>query len=95
MIYAKLNNLTVENIIVAEDSVIAYQNGYHVKVTEQTGPALIGGSYDQVNNKFIDPKPFESWVLNNKFEWESPIGENPDRLNKIWDEETQAWVDRV
>jgi hypothetical protein len=95
MIYAKLNGLTVENIIVSEDSVIAYQNGYHVKITEITGPAIIGGHYDQVNNKFIDPKPFESWILNDNFKWESPIGENPDRLNKFWDEETQAWVDRV
>jgi len=94
MIYAKLNNLTVENIIVCDDSKILTQNGHHVKVTEQTGMAVIGGSYDQVKNKFIDPKPFESWVLNSELKWESPLGPNPDILSKIWDEENQEWADR-
>lgn len=92
MIYAKLNGLEVENIIIAEDALIAYQNGYHIKVTELTGNPVIGGTFDQVNNKFIDPKPYDSWVLNEDFKWESPAGENPDRLINIWDEESLSWV---
>jgi|APGre2960657373_1045057.scaffolds.fasta_scaffold111803_2 hypothetical protein len=94
--YAKLNSdLIVENIILCDDSQISTQYGHHIKETQDTGIANIGDYYDNYANKFIAPKPFESWVLNDSFEWESPVGENPDKLNKFWDEEAQAWVDRV
>ena len=65
-----------------------------MKITQETGQASIGGSFNYNLNKFIAPKPYESWVLNSEFNWESPAGANPNILTKMWDEEAQAWIDR-
>jgi len=55
--------------------------------------AAIGGTYDAVNDVFIDPQPFPSWLLNTStWRWEPPIPrpEN-DNINTIWHEDTQSW----
>jgi hypothetical protein len=90
--YAKINsNNIVENVIDCEDSQIGSQNGYHVKVTEDTREGKIGSTYDSVNNKFIDVKPFESWTFNEtSFEWESPLGPKPEGKD-FWREDLQEW----
>ena len=92
--YAKVVDGLIDNVIVCEDSEISALDGLYVKVLESRGKAVIGGSYDSDNDRFIDIKPWQSWVLNENFEWESPLGENPDILTKKWDEDTQSWVDR-
>ena len=92
--YAKLENNIVTNIILCEDSNISMMLGEHIKITQETGQAAIGGSFNYDLNKFIAPKPYDSWVLNSELNWESPEGPNPDILTKIWDEENQAWIDR-
>jgi hypothetical protein len=89
--YAKIENGIVTNVIVCEDSQIGSQNGDHIKVTSLTKNASIGHTYDAENNKFIAPKPFESWTLNESFDWVSPIGESPAGLH-TWDEENQEWL---
>ena len=90
--YAKINSENiVENVILCEDSEIGTQAGYHVKVTDLTKNAVIGSTYDADNNKFISPKPFESWSLNENFDWVSPVGESPVGLH-TWDEDAQEWV---
>jgi len=34
----------------------------------------IGGTYDEILNAFIAPKPYNSWILNEETcEWESPV----------------------
>lgn len=91
-IYAKINSENiVENVILCEDSEIGTQKGNHIKVTESTKNASVGYTYDAENNKFIASKPFESWTLNEKFDWVSPVGESPAGLH-IWNEENQEWV---
>jgi len=51
-----------------------------------------GYTYDSVNDAFIPPKPFDSWVLNaTSFLWEAPIPYPEDGNNYIWNEETQNW----
>lgn len=92
--YAKIENNLVVNVFLCNDSEILNIPGYNVKVTQESGNAIIGGTYDLSLNKFIAPKPFESWVLNENFEWESPAGPNPDILTKTWDEESQSWINR-
>lgn len=94
-IYAEIQGNTVANTIIATSEDINLLQGTYVEVTSNTGIANIGFSYDQENNKFIDIKPYHSWTLNSDFVWESPDGPNPDVLNKKWDEETQAWVNRI
>lgn len=53
--------------------------------------ALIGSSYDQTNDVFIEVQPYESWVLNSEFDWVAPIAYPNDGQNYLWNEETQSW----
>lgn len=93
--YAKINlENIVENTIVCDESQIATLNGNFVKITELTGDCSIGYSYLINESKFVSPQPFESWTLDENFNWVSPIGENPSPATKYWDEETQSWLDR-
>lgn len=90
-IYAKIEDSIISNVIVCDDLDIATQKGLHVKVTELTGEAIIGGSYDEANNKLVAPKPYDSWTLNEDFIWVSPAGPSPEGMH-IWNEEDQEWV---
>jgi hypothetical protein len=89
--YAKIENGIITNVIICEDSDIMTQSGLHVKSTELTGEAIIGGSYDEVNNKMIAPKPYDSWTLNEDFVWVSPAGTSPEGMH-TWNEQDQEWV---
>jgi len=61
--------------------------------------AGIGYKYDQTRDAFIEPKPFNSWTLNETtFLWDSPVEkptltqEQIDNNNKyIWNETNQTW----
>lgn len=94
-LYAKIDNEVVTNVFLCNDSEILNMPGHNIKVTDNSGTAIIGGTYNFAINKFIPPKPFDSWVLNNEtLQWESPLGPNPDMLTKMWDEESQSWINR-
>ena len=54
--------------------------------------AIIGGSYDSTNDVFIAPKPFSSWILNETFDWVSPLPYPEDGQDYLWDEDTLQWV---
>jgi len=52
--------------------------------------AGIGFTYDAERDAFIEPKPYESWILNEETcLWEAPI-ERPSFKHQ-WNEETQSW----
>ena len=52
--------------------------------------AGIGMTYDSVNNVFLHPKPFNSWLLNETtWEWEAPSPQ-PDGAY-VWNETMQTW----
>jgi hypothetical protein len=66
--------------------------------------AGIGYKYDPVNDAFIPPKPYPSWILDNTvFKWSPPIPLpvdaltnprgplNPSGVLYIWNEEIQNW----
>lgn len=93
-IYAILNNNKVENIVVCDDETVVSLFTNYVKVTEDTLEAAVGMTYDDSVDKFIAAKPYESWILNSDFIWESPEGPNPNLLTKVWDEGTLSWIDR-
>ena len=74
-----------------------YTNG--VESTDQSKAfrgnyAFIGGTYDSVNDIFLDPKPFDSWTLNvSKAEWEPPVARpEKDGNNYRWSEVDQIWI---
>jgi hypothetical protein len=94
-IYAKVNSQNiVENVIICEDSQIAYFDGEHIKVTNNTNTPYVGGEYRRDAGKFIEVKPpYDSWILNNELKWESPAGPQPD-YNYDWDEENQEWINQ-
>lgn len=54
--------------------------------------AGIGYFYDHSRDAFIEPKPYESWVLNEETcQWNSPI-EKPDGPTiYLWNEELLNW----
>ena len=55
--------------------------------------AGIGYTYDEANDVFIAPKPFDNWVLNtSSWLWEPPIAMPVDEYFYTWNQETTAWV---
>lgn len=54
--------------------------------------AGIGCTYDSVNDVFIDPKPFENWVLEN-YHWVAPIPYPSDGKSYTWD--VNSWKEFV
>lgn len=57
--------------------------------------AGIGFFYDEINDVFISPKPFNSWQLNDDFEWKSPIDYPSDGKKYFWNEENLTWDEAV
>ena len=59
--------------------------------------AVVGGTYDSIKDKFINPKPYPSWILNVNDDWESPIGDMPSTTTDgsrdyyNWNESNQSW----
>ena len=54
--------------------------------------AGIGYIYDIENDVFYTPRPYSSWILNNKtWLWEAPIPYPTDGKYYEWDESIQNW----
>lgn len=106
--FAKVENGIVTQVIVAEQEFIDsgavghgwIQTSYNTRGNEhpQGRPlrgnyAGIGFTYDEVNDVFIAPKPFDDWVLNTtSWLWEPPIPMPQDEYFYAWDQEAGAWI---
>ena len=56
--------------------------------------AGIGYTYDKLNDVFIAPQPFPSWILNiGTWTWEAPVPYPNDNKRYSWDEATTSWVE--
>jgi len=61
--------------------------------------AGVGYTYDQSRDAFIEPKPYDSWTLNETTcLWEAPVAKPElteeqitNNNNYSWNEETQQW----
>ena len=54
--------------------------------------AGIGFKYDQARDAFIEPKPFDSWILNEETcRYDPPIAYPNDGQNYRWNEQDQQW----
>jgi hypothetical protein len=92
--FAELDeNNNVINVIVATNASITQIQGTFIKCSDVDGEVSIGGHYNKDNNKFVQPKPFPSWTLNENLDWESPLGDKPVKEGSIyaWNEESGAW----
>ena len=66
------------------------QTSYNNNIRKQY--AGIGYSYDPVDDVFVAPQPFPSWVLNEQScQWESPVPMPVDGKMYRWDEAKKAW----
>jgi hypothetical protein len=53
--------------------------------------AGIGFTYDPIDDAFISPQPYPSWILNSNKRWEAPLPYPQDDKMYVWNEETQSW----
>ena len=65
--------------------------------TSETGQyrgryAGLGYVYDLTADVFIAPKPYSSWILDNNYDWQSPILYPSDEKIYSWDEESLSWL---
>ena len=97
--FARIEEDTVVNILTVADDVSDGQNflavdcglgGVWVEI-DKSGTATIGSTYDEINDKFISPKPFPSWTLDSDNVWQPPIPMPTDGGLYFWNEATQAW----
>jgi hypothetical protein len=64
----------------------SYNNNYRKNY------AGIGYRYDETLDAFISPKPYDSWLLNEKTcQWEAPVAYPEDNKRYAWDEDTVSW----
>jgi hypothetical protein len=66
------------------------RTSYNNKIRKQY--ASKGFIYDEVADVFIQPKPFDSWVLDENYDWQAPVAK-PDEGEWYWNEENLSWVE--
>ena len=54
--------------------------------------AGIGYTYDPIDDAFIAPQPYPSWILDSNKQWQAPV-EYPVDGFYLWNEEIGAWVE--
>lgn len=111
--FAKIDsNGIVENVIVAEQEFVDAQEGTWIQTSYNTvrgvhtgggtplrwNFASIGDFYNSETDEFIDPQPFDSWVLDASTRTWNPPLTKPDG-DYYWDEQTylddntQGWIE--
>ena len=104
--FAKIENDTVTQVIVAEQDFIDWQPGEWVQTSYNTrggqhpegrplrkNYAGVGYSYDRQKDAFIPPQPFPSWTLNDETcLWNAPVPYPEDGELWYWNEDLQNWV---
>ena len=64
--------------------------------------AAIGHTYNPSKDKFLSPRPFDSWTLDSNDDWEAPVA-FPSNLEVSstpvveiqWDEDNQKWLGKT
>lgn len=58
--------------------------------------AGIGMIYDETRDAFYDPKPFESWILDEvTCTWNAPVEKPNDGKIYTWDENSHSWSELI
>ena len=71
------------------------QTSYNHNFRKQYASA--GFTYDENADLFIQPKPFESWILDNNFDWQPPVAKpdihelNGTPMYPEWDDQNLRW----
>ena len=96
--YAIIQQGTVTNVIVAEPEnepvlpLLVPDADEIVSVTEQNGPAHIGG--DMLDGRFRAAQPYASWTWDSEaWMWAAPVPYPEGGNGYLWDENTLAWIE--
>jgi hypothetical protein len=65
------------------------RTSYNNKIRKQY--AGIGYKYDTDADVFISPQPYQSWTLDEHYNWQPPTPEPEGRWR--WDELTLSWIE--
>ena len=102
--FAKIdsNNIVTE-VIVAEqdfinsgavgDSFLWIQTSYNNNFRKQF--AAVGYKYDKLNDVFIARQPYDSWILDDSFDWQPPTARPDDGKQYLWNEDTKSWDEDI
>ena len=88
-----INNLYKTNDVWKQTSYNTYGGVHKLGGTPfRKNYAGINFIYDQTKDAFIEPQPFNSWILNESTcLWEAPVAYPNDGQDYIWNEENQNW----
>ena len=90
------DNNIVTQVIVAGQSFVDSLGGKWVETAMdgsiRANYAGISYTYDPVKDAFYAPQPFQSWTLNDKFQWEAPVAYPTDGKMYQWDEASKTWL---
>ena len=100
--FAKLNNNTVTEVIVAEkdfinsgkvgDELLWIQTSYNNNFRKNF--AGVGGIYDKTRDAFIPAKLYPSWTLDESTcSWDAPVAYPDDGKMYTWNEATTNWTE--
>jgi hypothetical protein len=108
--FAKINNGIVEQVIVIDNQYENDGNTYINDVLNLSGTwiqtsyndtirgnfAGVGYVYNEENDVFISPQPYNSWTLDENWKWQPPI-EVPSITEPGWQwaEETLNWINTL
>jgi hypothetical protein len=71
---------------------ICKRTSYNAKIRKNY--AGIGYFYDEIEDAFIPPKPYDSWILNEETcIWEAPVAYPSNDKSYEWNETTQEWTE--
>jgi hypothetical protein len=68
------------------------RTSYNNRIRKQY--AGIGYKYDSIADVFIVPQPYQSWLLDDNFDWQAPISKPVEGLWN-WDEQLGDWVEAL
>ena len=90
-----LNNLFKTTHTWKKTSYNTYGNSHRLGGTPyRKNFASVGFTYDPSRDAFIEPKPYNSWTLNETTcLWEPPVEYPSDGKPYEWDEANQEWVE--
>lgn len=93
--FAQINKGIVQRVIAAHTKEWCEQNlgGIWVETfmdDSNKNYAGIGYAYDEASGNFIAPKPYPSWELNEKKQWQPPVAVPEDLRGLTWSEKTRS-----
>jgi len=111
--FVKINkdSIVIEGIVAEQDfinsglvgdSFLWIQTSYNNNFRKQYGG--VGYTYDKVNDVFILPQPYPSWILDDNFDWQPPIARPEDVISfprtsgdkrHTWNETTKSWDENI